>query len=310
MRRVATVCLVSCLLAGTSSARLIQWNAASGHMPWDTAIPEEDRFVVTGATYFATLTPSELVIHDFLGPERIHVGRDQEFGAAWALQIDARVDFAVRPYPEFALQSGVLDGDRMVVLGVTPTEVGFIGSSGSAWVGGQSFSLDTTDTIHRYDVQRVDGTIRLFIDGSATPAIVLPAETFVGTFSQGILLLATSTVGTSRFEIERFHVETGISATAAPSPIDSPVLTIAPNPFNPKTSIRFRVEVAGEVQLDVFDARGRLVQQLLEGRLEVGEHHVQWHGRDQHGRPVSSGSYWVQLLSAGTSSVERLVLAK
>lgn len=310
MLRVVLVCIALCLLVAPGSARLIAWEASSGVLPWDGLIPEADRFTATGQLAFAELTSTALHINDATIPERIVIERAEPMGVAWALQIDARIIAVVRNPPAFALQSGVADGERYIPLGVTPTEVGFISEGGAGWVDGQYFELDTTDAIHRYDVQRVDGTIRLFIDGSATPALALPVESFTTTASESVLLLATSIAGTAEFEIERFHVETGISATSAPSRVATQRLRVAPNPFNPSTSIRFGLEAAGSVELEVHDAKGRVVRRLLRRHLGVGDHRVVWDGRDDRGRPMASGSYWLLLSSVAESSVERIVLVK
>ena len=310
MLRSALVFIAITLLPGPASARYIAWEAASGVLPWDAAIPEADRFVASGQLAFAELTATALHIHDATVPERIVVERAEPMATAWALQIDAQVFWAIRNPPEFAIQSGVADGERYVPLGVTPTEVGFINNAGNGWIDGQFYALDTTDTIHRYDLQRVDGMVRLFIDGSATPAITLPVESFATTTNESVLLLATSIAGTAEFEIERFHVETGISASTAPSTTATHRLRIAPNPFNPSTSIQFGLEAAGSVELDVHDARGRVVRRLLRRHLGPGEHRVIWDGRNDHGEGIASGSYWVVLRSASGRRVERLVLVK
>src|SRR6056297_1451194 len=51
---------------------------------------------------------------------------------------------------------------------------------------------------------------------------------------------------------------------------DSPALHTdlignSPNPFNPATSIRFTLAVAGPVRLEVFNARGQHVHTLVDG---------------------------------------------
>jgi lysophospholipase L1-like esterase len=69
----------------------------------------------------------------------------------------------------------------------------------------------------------------------------------------------------------------------------------APNPFAPRTRIHFELPNAGEVTLDVFDVRGRLVRRLLGSYLPAREHDVIWDGRDDRGQRVSSGAYLCRL---------------
>ena len=47
-----------------------------------------------------------------------------------------------------------------------------------------------------------------------------------------------------------------------------------PNPFNPTTTIHFQMPEAGEVRLEVFDATGRMVEQLTNRVVGAGDHSV------------------------------------
>ncbi|MBD3222476.1 hypothetical protein GF314_14670 [bacterium] len=85
-------------------------------------------------------------------------------------------------------------------------------------------------------------------------------------------------------------------------------LTAAPNPFNPLTTLRFRLASDGATQLGVFDLHGRLVRSLVRDVLPAGEHTVTWNGRDALGRPVSSGVYFVRMLTAGGEQLSRKLL--
>ena len=83
-----------------------------------------------------------------------------------------------------------------------------------------------------------------------------------------------------------------------------------PNPFNPQTTISFSLPDAEAVTLQVFDMRGRLVKNLVNGVRGAGEHHVLWDGADNGGRPVASGSYVYRLSSESFQLQRRMVLAK
>ena len=87
-----------------------------------------------------------------------------------------------------------------------------------------------------------------------------------------------------------------------------------PNPFNPRTEIRFSIPgVAGEshhVRLRVFDLRGRLVSVLVDGRLQAGSHSVFRDGRDATGRKASAGVYLYRFETAGQVAVAKVALIK
>ncbi len=71
-----------------------------------------------------------------------------------------------------------------------------------------------------------------------------------------------------------------------------------PNPFNPFTVISFSLPQDQEIQLKIFDVRGRLVRTLYSGTLPAGKAQFIWDGRDARGARVSSGIY-IYRLSAG-----------
>lgn len=67
-----------------------------------------------------------------------------------------------------------------------------------------------------------------------------------------------------------------------------------PNPFNPVTQIRFGLPTSGSVQIDVFDATGRRIANLVNGTLPAGYHEITM---DAVGLP--SGVY-LYVMRAGT----------
>lgn len=91
---------------------------------------------------------------------------------------------------------------------------------------------------------------------------------------------------------------------------EPPTLRITPNPFNPLTTIRFELAVAGPVRLSVFDLAGRLVRTLIDEELPPAVHEVAWDGRDTAGRLAASGSYVARLEHRGGMSSARLVLLR
>jgi Zn-dependent metalloprotease len=84
----------------------------------------------------------------------------------------------------------------------------------------------------------------------------------------------------------------------------------SPNPFNPKTEIRFSLEQAGNASLKVYDASGRLVKSLIEGPLTAGEQIVSWNGMDESGSSVASGMYFYRLQTEDRVISKRMLLLK
>ncbi|RMH73622.1 MAG: T9SS C-terminal target domain-containing protein [Gemmatimonadetes bacterium] len=83
-----------------------------------------------------------------------------------------------------------------------------------------------------------------------------------------------------------------------------------PNPFNPKTTIRFVVPVASEVSVKVYNTTGQLVKTLATGPREPGAYAVPWDGRTENGTTVPSGTYFVRYNAAGQSVSHQITLLK
>ena len=147
------------------------------------------------------------------------------------------------------------------------------------------------------------------IDSFPTPGKSVAVETsettvVVGDFYSTILLeyLPSSIQGTNRPHAGR-----------APSGAEMLMQNI-PNPFNPSTTIFFRVSATQlrgrnttNVSLEVFSLRGRLVKRLFNAASGVGEHEVFWDGTNAVGDAVPSGVY-VYVLKTGDSRVTRKML--
>jgi hypothetical protein len=78
-----------------------------------------------------------------------------------------------------------------------------------------------------------------------------------------------------------------------------------PNPFNPTTTINYRVPVNGFVTLKVFDLLGREVAQLINKEQNAGSYSVTFDGKN-----ASSGLNFYQLQSGNFVSVKKMMLIK
>lgn len=101
-------------------------------------------------------------------------------------------------------------------------------------------------------------------------------------------------------------------AESAPDSLDAPVLnsSAAPNPFNPRTVIRFELPDEAAISLVIFNGRGERVRSLWNGVLPRGPQAQKWDGRDDRGRPVSSGVYFYRLVVRDAVETRRLVLLR
>lgn len=83
-----------------------------------------------------------------------------------------------------------------------------------------------------------------------------------------------------------------------------------PNPFNPKTTIHFRLPEAGLMELEIYDVQGKSVRQFERIHRESGSHSLQWDGRDDQGESCASGHYLVQLRRGDRRESLKITLAR
>ncbi len=98
--------------------------------------------------------------------------------------------------------------------------------------------------------------------------------------------------------------------TPPAAPLTNGLLPNRPNPFNPETEIGFTVASRGPVRVVVYDATGRRIAVLVDGYREAGPGRVTWHGRDDAGRPVPSGVYYVRLQTVTGQDTRKITLLK
>ncbi len=83
-----------------------------------------------------------------------------------------------------------------------------------------------------------------------------------------------------------------------------------PNPFNPRTTITYRVAEDGPATLRIYDVAGRLVRSLVDGPVTAGEHTIAWDGRNGGGQAVASGIYFMRLEAGDFMQVRQMTLVR
>lgn len=78
-----------------------------------------------------------------------------------------------------------------------------------------------------------------------------------------------------------------------------------PNPFNPSTTISYRLPTQGHVTLKVFDVLGREVATLVNGPEEPGFKTVQFDGSN-----LSSGMYFYSPQAGDFVAMKKLLLLR
>ncbi|WP_421876916.1 FlgD immunoglobulin-like domain containing protein [Marinoscillum sp.] len=80
-----------------------------------------------------------------------------------------------------------------------------------------------------------------------------------------------------------------------------------PNPFQDKTTLSYSLPQSHEVVIDLFDAGGRLVRNLIFAPQYAGDNKIEWDGLNNAGIPVKPGIYFCTLYYAGEKRTQRII---
>jgi len=151
---------------------------------------------------------------------------------------------------------------------------------------------ETGDRIDLFSNEYYQFTIKQ--NSSAQFSLVAPKDSESHRFA--LLLQNNPDVSTSMKDSSAPEAELGRVVSLKPN---------YPNPFNPSTSINYRVSKATHVQLKVFDSLGRLVTVLENGFHETGEYHTEWKASNE-----APGVFFLQLMSQEGVLTQKMLLLK
>ncbi len=83
-----------------------------------------------------------------------------------------------------------------------------------------------------------------------------------------------------------------------------------PNPVRGAVSARLELQQPGRVRAGVYAVDGSRVASLLDRRLDPGSHALRWSGRDDRGRFVANGVYFLNVSVDGRTRSQRLVVSR
>jgi hypothetical protein len=172
------------------------------------------------------------------------------------------------------------------------------------------FDVDDPDSNLSWAVSGND-TISALIDPVARTALLKVELNWAG--SEALVFTATDTSGSSGRDtmIVDVAASSGLSDRFSSNLPDRFSLSQNyPNPFNIETNISFDLPRATEVNLRIYNIRGRLVRRLVQGRRPAGRYVITWSGDDQRGASAPSGVYFYEIRTGDFIDRKRMVLLK
>ena len=83
-----------------------------------------------------------------------------------------------------------------------------------------------------------------------------------------------------------------------------------PNPFNPVTHVDYSLPRTADVSIIVYDMMGRPVKTLVTERKAAGSYKISWDSTNDAGQVVSSGTYFMKMVTNEFSQSQKFTLLK
>ncbi len=181
----------------------------------------------------------------------------------------------------------------------TPKTIGTISWDGDV-PEGTSISIQTKSVNGYWSAEHTE---RSFVFDSPQPALQIKYRIKLSTentYQTPILKSLAISYNSS------VNVETSVPEKAA-------LLGTFPNPFNPETTISFRIGSNSSplhVQLQVYSLNGQLIRTLKDAFLDSGIYRVVWNGRDDKGQIQAAGLYICRLIVDNAVFSNKMLLVK
>lgn len=116
------------------------------------------------------------------------------------------------------------------------------------------------------------------------------------------------------WEVARYKLAVGSQAVSAPAGgsagPEARILGIQPNPAHDHMRISFATPAPGPMRLTLHDVSGRRVATLVEADLGAGRHDTDVPTRDDSGRALPAGLYWVRMEAGRRASTLRVAIIR
>jgi hypothetical protein len=103
---------------------------------------------------------------------------------------------------------------------------------------------------------------------------------------------------------------TSVAKAPLAQPKETKLYANYPNPFNPTTKISYYLANDNYIKLVVYDVMGREIRTLVNKTQKMGHHSIDWNGKDNTGTLVSSGMYFIKMVSNDYQRVHKMMLIK
>ena len=88
------------------------------------------------------------------------------------------------------------------------------------------------------------------------------------------------------------------------------IQALRPNPSSNGIAMRFNVQAGSRLDVTLMDVRGRRVRRIFSGAATAGTQDFDWDGRNDQGRRVAQGIYFLSVRAGGRSESEKVTVLR
>ena len=240
--------------------------------------------------------------------------------------LDARYGFETDGFRTHRLRNAPT-AHALLVDGTDTTATAFGGfvPEGSAqyyaWEQVESLTLhaDAASSVYPLDLQRSQLRLHVILEPIGGPLEVRPLTPgpepvhFAGRYARVTLAAAhgvPEAVSGIPLRVNASWKPVSVAAEVPDLPQQVHLAQNHPNPFNPATTIAYRLDHPAHVRLAVYNALGQQVRLLLDDAQPFGAHTVVWDGRSDAGVAMPSGVYLYRMQVGGAVQSRAMLLVK
>lgn len=210
-----------------------------------------------------------------------------------------------------------------------------LGGSEPGLIGYWNFNEGAGDTAYDYSPNNNDGTLyggATWVVSSSPVVNWIYVDTTSGTVSAGDSMIVEVTFDATGMEAGNYYADIIIASNDPDTPelivpAHLHVLPVGieeehipkvffieqnyPNPFSANTAIQFGCPEPANVRLIIYDIMGRVVNVLIDSKVEAGYHTVNWYGTTKSGEKIANAVYFYRMeTDKGFNQTKKMILLK
>jgi hypothetical protein len=160
----------------------------------------------------------------------------------------------------------------------------------------------------------MDTQIALYPPNGAAALVVTTADNITPTLpADGYYTVVVEDAGAD--QTGNYSLKVDVSGGVTGVGGDTPPAALAlhpgsPSPFSQSTRIDYDLPASDHVRIDIYDVTGSRIRTLVDEQRPMGRFSANWNGRDDAGRRVASGVYYLRMNTRAEVKNQKVVLVR